>query len=266
MRYGILTACLLAPLLGGWLTLDEPNAGPRHLRGIWDREGASDLKRVDFYYFHQGDLGLFRFGTTDRNHTEMFRFKKTWRGLEISFKRTGERAFSKMQLVERPDGRRALVLESDPRNGGRRTTYVHRAAPTSQLVPAAKDDFARMWMHRRPRLHGGLDFRIYQFQPANASGHGRGWYHEGDYDEWTTESLTYHKGQDTLHLRFDEPREIAASPYQLNRSRKAAVLGLDADPRWFGRPSRFEDTGPTLMDNEPDLRSWRSFTSALEAQ
>lgn len=244
---------LAVPLLVGWLRLDPEEAPARlALQGIWDRVDAEDGPPVQFYYFHTDDSGLYRFGSTDLNHTEMFRHRWRRGGLEIVFRKTGERWVSAVHEAKDAAGGRVLVIESDPRNDGRPTRYRLRTGAGPRLeaagpVPGSKDGFARMWMHRRDLVKGRLDFRIYQFQPASESGHGTGWFHHGDFEEWTTESLRYHRGDKGLHLHFIQRDEWGYSSFEVAERDGRRLLRLERDPRYFGRASEYRDAGPTLM-------------------
>ena len=181
----------------------------------------------------------------------MFQTRWKWSGLELAFRKTGERHVTRVREKTDREGRRVLILESDPRNGGKKTRYRRRAEGGPRLTATAEDDrrdpFARMWMHRRQLPSGVTDFRIYQFRPAGENRHGEGWYHYGDFDEWTTESLQYYRGERGLHLRFVQRGEDAFTTASIRDGRKQKVLRLDADPRYFGRGSDYLDVGPNLM-------------------
>lgn len=239
---------VVVPLLVGWLAL-EPSSPPTSvdLRGIWDRLETRGGPPVQFYYFHDDRLGLFRFGTTALNHTETFRVRRRRGALELTFNKTGARHRTKVRTMTGPRGEQILVLSSDPRNGGRSTRYRRRPNPSARVREASKDPFARMWMHRRPLVGSREDFRIYQFRPADAKGHGTGWFHVGDFDEWTTEALTYHRERKGLHLRFDQRGESAFSHFAIERSADGRRLRLARDPRYFGRSLGYKDVGPNLM-------------------
>ncbi len=238
---------LLAPLLvAAWLSfsMDIPWATPEaDLHGIWERVEHKGSNRVRFYYFHNDGSGLFRFGTSALNHTQMFDQKVSWRGLELTFRKTGRKVTTPFKVVTDPKGGRWLQLDKDPLRDGKTTRYRRRADPGQTIGPSTKDPFARMWMHRRKLRGGGTDFRIYQFRPAQRNGHGTGWYHEGDFDEWTTESLHYHRGPKSLHLIFDQRGEKAFTPMEMRNHK----LHLRYDPRYFGRSSAYDDSGPNLM-------------------
>jgi hypothetical protein len=252
----LLVLTLATPLLVGWLHLEPAEVPARaKLRGIWDRVETGNGPPVQFYYFHTDDNGLFRFGSSALNHTEMFRTRWRWSGLEIAFRKTGETHVTRVRTKTDRNGRRVLILESDPRNGGKKTRYRRRAdgGPRLTATPGAhenKDPFARMWMHRRELAKGATDFRIYQFRPAGENRHGEGWYHFGDFDEWTTESLQYYRGERGLHLRFVQRGEEAFTKASVREDRGQKVLRLDADPRYFGRGSDYVDAGPNLMTTE----------------
>jgi len=247
---------LTVPLLVGWLQLDpfEPRGRPE-LQGIWDRVEPAGGPPVQFYYFHTDDSGLYRFGTTALNHTEMFNTRWRKDGLELVFRKTKERRFSPVRVTTDDDGRRILIVARDPRNDDKETRYRRRTSggPRSSIGALNQDPFARMWMHRRDLGKGRLDFRIYQFQPAGQDGHGTGWYHHGDFDEWTTEALGFHRGPRGMHLHFAARDEWAFSEFAVREDRGTRRLRLERDPRYFGRPSVYQDAGPTLMTSESPL-------------
>ena len=49
----------------------------------------------------------------------------------------------------------------------------------------------RMWTMVEKHAGGGVGFKIYQLRKADDTGHGEGFFHEGDFDNWSTERLNY---------------------------------------------------------------------------
>jgi len=251
VRKYLVSLVVVAPLLVGWLVLDPSGSSERvAIQGLWDRVAPSSGPEVQFYYFHTNDLGLFRFGSTALNHTQMFR--RRWRRgrLEIVFSKTGARHVTDVALERDDRGRRILVLASDPRNGGRPARYRRRTDRGPRLRAGAdrpEDPLARMWMHQRVLARGARDFRIYQFRPADDDGAGTGWFHVGDYDEWTTEALGFHRAPGRILLRFTARGDAAVTPMRIEASEGGRALHLAQDPRYFGRGLTYDDVGPNVM-------------------
>src|SRR6056297_3481162 len=112
MRRTLLVLLVATPLLVGWLRLEPAEVPSRaELQGIWDRVEPGGGPPVQFYYFHTDDSGLFRFGSTALNHTEMLQTRWRWSGLEIPFRKTGEKHVTRVRAKTDRSGQRILVLE-----------------------------------------------------------------------------------------------------------------------------------------------------------
>ena len=94
-----------------------------------------------------------------------------------------------------------------------------------------------MWNEQLEYATGGMGFAIYQFKDAGIDGRGTGWYHQGDYDDWTTESLTYRLYGDRVDLLFELRGEAFTARYALDAVGGKRRLTLSEDPRnfWLGR-------------------------------
>ena len=92
-----------------------------------------------------------------------------------------------------------------------------------------------------------MGFAIYQFQPQAIDGRGVGWFHRGDYDEWTTEALTYRQQGDRLALGFPLRHEVASTSLALwTAGDGVRRLRIDDDPRDFWRAHTYRDMGPSF--------------------
>ncbi|MFZ9889873.1 MAG: hypothetical protein ACO3JL_20445, partial [Myxococcota bacterium] len=75
-------------------------------------------------------------------------------------------------------------------------------------------------------------------------GRGTGWFHRGDFDDWSTESLTYRLHGDIVELRFELTGEVFQTPFALRQSSGEGVeLRLDEDPRNFWHRAAYQDMG-----------------------
>ncbi len=118
------------------------------------------------------------------------------------------------------------------------------AAVAAQPAPAAGNALGgRLWTHI-DRVRGGREkFRMYQFNPAGSDGKGTGWYHEGDFAEWMTETLRYEIHGHELRLFFDLAHERASIRFQVRKGRgpdgEDLVLALTPDPRRYWKPYEY---------------------------
>src|SRR5262245_28127994 len=197
-----LIGVLAALAVGAPLVLRGPEpSGLERLYGIWTRyESKNEGDPLRFYYFHdKNGIGLYRYGRVGLNYTNSYDYAVKGNRLGLKFRKTGESWDVKLRVDQDARGREWLVLDPDPREG-RPVRYLHQkpsmgdpmllAPGLGEPEPAAAD-WGRMWTDQRRYATGGLGFRIYQLKDAGADGRGIGWYHQGDYDEWSTESLRY---------------------------------------------------------------------------
>lgn len=227
-----------------------PTAVPEaklQLSGLWERTDLPEKDDVRFYFFHPSGIGLYRFGKLGLNHTHMFRYVQAGSKLAIVFSRSGEH--HEMTVSQRRRGEASFItLSDDPREGGKAMSYRRRPMPNAQDLDfdAAPTGFDRMWIHTLRSQKGADAFAMYQFQKPDASGRGNGWFHHGDYDEWTTESLNYVKRGQTLELNFELMRQRTQTRFELSRSADGRLLRLERDPRGFWQQRRFLDQGPSF--------------------
>jgi hypothetical protein len=245
------------------------------LRGLWSRfpdAGGHDDAPVAFYYFHDGGIGLYRYGRIGHNTTNSFHWKVAGNDIELRWNKTG--ATHRLgHRVDRSGERPVLLLDEDPKNpgvAGSRYTFV--PAP---LVDAIAPDMGsndspvlsanhktlerldnRLWMDLQKYATGGLGFALYQLRPQGIDGRGTGWHHVGDFDDWSTEQLTYRatttaEGRGTLELLFALRGERATTAVQVAHRRASdggsqRTLTLQQDPRDFGAAHTYVDAGPSF--------------------
>lgn len=259
-RIAILLGSILLALLA-WRTL-RPGPAPAQLHGLWgvsQPRGIADELR--FYYFHTGGKGLYRYGQVGHNQTHSFDWKLDGDRLVLDFRKTGEHAKTRIELTERA-GERSLTLLDDPRGPGP-VRYVHRpsnlAADEQALggpLSLSDGDKAageaamlkgRIWIDVQRYATGGLGFVMYQLS-AHPLGDGQwlGWYHRGDFDDWTTETLAYREEPQRLRLRFLLHGQEATTPYRLRQEREQRVLTLSRDPRNFLHQRQLLDGGASF--------------------
>jgi hypothetical protein len=88
---------------------------------------------------------------------------------------------------------------------------------------------------------------MYQLQPATIDGRGVGWFHEGDFDEWRTEALTYRINGDSLELFFDLNEELGLTRFDvLETGGESRKLRLGEDPRDFWLANEYADAGKSF--------------------
>ncbi|MBI3893289.1 MAG: hypothetical protein HY303_17360 [Candidatus Wallbacteria bacterium] len=118
----------------------------------------------------------------------------------------------------------------------------------------------RLWTHIDRPTRDREKFRMYQFNPAGSDGKGTGWYHEGDFTEWMTETLRYEIHGSELKLFFDLAGEKATVRFRVERGRGSngedLKLTLTPDPRRYWKPyeyfasSKSRAGAETLPDGE----------------
>ena len=251
---------------------DVANDAAMDLKGLWSRHPDStgrDDEPMAFYYFHTGGVGLYRYGQIGHNTTNSY----TWRVdhddrgpvVELRYTKTGvvqRLAFS----IER-DGQPVLVLPVDPKQPGiSNARYSFMPPPdlgavAPDLVEDIGDDVAsldahrldhRLWIDQQTFATGGIGFRLYQLRAAGIDGRGTGWVHIGDFDDWSTESLSYRLLRngagdvDRLDLKFALRGDQSLTPVQVFVVDKKRSLRLQHDPRDFGASHDYVDGGPSF--------------------
>lgn len=229
------------------------------LQGIWTRYvSGEEGSPVAFWYFHGDGKGLYRYGRVGLTNTHSFDYELSGAGsrldLNLRFRKTGE-AHAISALVERDErGRAWMVLRGDPRGPGARYQRVSELGEGQELGEDADGELEatraalgdRLWIDYGNYATGGAGFHMYQFARSSLDGRGIGWFHRGDFDEWSTESLTYRISGDHLELYFDLREEPTRTRFRLTQGEQGRELWLDADPRDYWAPHRYRDGGKSF--------------------
>jgi hypothetical protein len=249
----------------------DDQAAARSLRGLWSRNADADGRDdapVAFYYFHEGDIGLFRYGRIAYNTTNSYHWLVRGDDLELRWNKTG--AVSRLHYrIDATGPRPVLIVDSDPKNpdaASSRYTFVpapDAAARAPDLldvdngpVLSANHDTLdridnRLWIDLKKYAAGGIGFSLWQLRGQGIDGRGTGWHHVGDFDDWSTEQLTYRSTATsattgTLEVLFSWRKERATTTWTLRRDGEARVVRLSSDPRDFGAVHDYVDAGPSF--------------------
>lgn len=230
------------------------------LAGLWTRyEGTGEGEPVRFYYFHGDGHGLYRYGRVGLNNTHSFDYETEGGVLSLRFRKTGDEHETRFVVADDGDGR-YLELASDPRDSGVRYRRVRgpltageRAIPDPAAITGGDASGhapigGRFWIDYRPFATGGAGFAIYQLAPTALDGRGVGWFHRGDFDDWSTETLTYRLDGDSLELFFDLAEEPAATRFTLEQGKGGRVLRLETDPRDYWHRHAYKDGGESFSE------------------
>jgi hypothetical protein len=262
-------------------TSDPAGVDAAALRGLWSRfpdAGGRDDTPVAFYYFHDDGIGLYRYGRIAYNTTNSYHWRVAGDDLELTWNKTG--AVDRLDYrLDRSGPRPVLIVDEDPKNPGvRGSRYTFVPAP---LVDAVAADLAlaegttlsanhntldridnRLWIDLKKYATGGMGFALYQLRSQGIDGRGTGWHHVGDFDDWSTEQLTFKAtttadGRGTLELLFALRGERAVTMTTVGRRTDAGgqvqrTLTLQTDPRDFAAVHSFVDAGPSFAS----LRAW----------
>ncbi len=238
---------ITVPALCAWPT--TPAAEPA-VQGLWSQTTPQvEGDPVRFYYFHTGGIGLFRYGKMGLTQTRSFRYAVQGEQIQLTVLKTGEVHTVPFTLSEG-----TLNLKADPMLGGAQTYKKQAASSGHGLKSAEAHPLARMWKHTLKDANGQERFSMYQLQAPALDGRGVGWYHEGDFMDWSTESLTYRKSGEQLTLQFTLRNEEARTEVQIEAKGPHRSLALSKDPRNFWHPRRYRDAGPgfgVLLESEP---------------
>lgn len=220
-------------------TEDDP------LVGLWSvpsPDGRSD--GVRFYYFHGNGQGLYRYGRVGYTNTNSFDYTIDGDVLRLVFRKTGARHAIHFAIRE-DSGATSLVLDHDPRNPSGGTYVRRRSEPVAPHEACdAPAPAGRMWFDRVGFATGGYGFGLYQLRCAGIDGRGTGWFHRGDFDDWTTEALVYRMHDGKLELQFATTEDDEWTAFTVGGSpRTMRVLN---DPRDFWHSHDYVDVGPSF--------------------
>lgn len=235
------------------------DAGDARLKGLWSRHSPQkEGDPVRFHYFHDDGIGLYRYGRLGLNNTHSYTWTTTSESaaggeLKLTFKKTGAEASTAYRIEKDPDGTEVLLLAEDPYEP-RPVRYRKVAPPVGSDdetgdpndVGGAGHPFARMWMHQTRYATGGMGFHIYQLKEPALDGRGVGWFHTGDFDNWSTETLFYRLTGNTLELHFPLRGERHQSAIVVGESAGHRVIDLASDPRNFWQRQVYVDGGASF--------------------
>ena len=232
------------------------------LLGLWiENEARAPADPLHLYYFHQDGQGLYRYGQLAYNQTHSFDWHLDGDRLALRFRKTGERAVTRV-IVGEENGRRTLRLEQDPRSP-KPTRYRYVPANLDTTGPLSLGTVSdrlgsappqgqlagRMWIDHKKFATGGMGFSLYQLSAhPSQPGWRIGWHHRGDFDDWSTERLDYRFDERVLRLRYTLRNEDQATPFRVDQDAGARRprLTLEHDPRNFQAPGVFLDAGASF--------------------
>jgi hypothetical protein len=236
-----------APAAAAPASTDEQRA----LAGIWWRyEPGLQGEPVRFYYFHGDGTGLYRYGKLGLTNTHSFDYDVVGERLVLDFRKSGEHHEVAFTVRHEP-GRDWLELHADPREPGATRYFRDPAALADAGAPPAGDlgpaPAGHMWIDLREHATGGRTFALYQLRAAGIDGRGVGWFHRGDFDDWSTEALTYRIAGDRLALDFTVAGQSEVTRFAVRTDADGTRwLELADDPRDFWHPHRYVDMGPSF--------------------
>lgn len=237
-------------------------AAAHDLVGVWSRYDAAEVgDPVRFYYFHDNGQGLYRYGRQGRSNTHSFDYRVDGDTLTLRFRKSGQSHRTALAVEHDDAGTRWLRLADDPREPGAR----YRKMPPVRGFDACSgdldlDDIApaersvatspiagRIWIDHRNFATGGAGFHMYQLNAAGIDGRGIGWFHRGDFDDWSTEAFAYQLSPDALKLWFLERGETEHTTLSVDVDDEGRPqLTLHRDPRDFWHTHRYIDGGASF--------------------
>ncbi len=228
----------------------------RALAGMWwwKELPGHDGTDIGFYYFHGNGQGLYRYGKVGIANTHSFHYDVAGDTLIIEFKKTGVRHELRYS-VESDGDIDWLTLGYDPETEVRGARYFRdRPGPIEPHTPRSADlgqpPAGHMWIDLQRYATGGTGFHMYQFRPAGIDGRGVGWFHRGDFDDWSTEAFTYRiAGEEiSMHFTVADRHEVTAFEVQDGERR---TLRLQTDPRDYWHPHAYLDMGVSFGSLPP---------------
>jgi hypothetical protein len=214
------------------------------LAGMWSRyDCASEGDPVRFWYFHGDGHGLYRYGQVGLNYTQSFDYRVDGERIELRFRKSGEVHQTILHIEDHPNERK-LSFADDPRESG--ASYHWTRGPlggfeAEEVGGAGLGD--HLWIDYRTFATGGAGFRFYQLAEQAIDGRGIGWFHLGDFDEWSTESLAYRQTADRIEFQFPIRAERHETGFEIRTGADPTELSLAIDPRDYGLSHRYADGG-----------------------
>lgn len=228
----------------------EPAIAEDMLHGLWMRyetRGQGDPLR--FWYFHGDGKGLYRYGKVGLANTHSFDYDVENDELYLRFRKSGDEHVMLIELERDDQGRTWMRLRDDPYEPGARYRRVESeidfSAATRDWAPARAEEGIgdRIWIDYRNFATGGVEFHMYQLAKTAIDGRGVGWFHRGDFDNWSTESLTYRIDGDRIELFFDLREEANVTGFRVGPGPHGRELWLEQDPRDYWASHRYRDGG-----------------------
>jgi len=223
--------------------VDDGAAEHDPLVGLWSAPVADGEDRVRFYYFHGDGHGLYRYGRRSSTFTNSFDYAVEGDQVSLRFRKSGVAWQVRFTIEPDADGRDRLVLATDPRGDG--GVYVRTRREPVTHADATPGVGGRMWLDRAVFATGGYGFALYQMRPAGIDGRGTGWFHRGDFDDWSTESLVYRMVGDRIELVFEATGERHTTRFAVEPG-DPTTLVLDEDPRDWWHSHHYLDVGPSF--------------------
>jgi hypothetical protein len=236
------------------------------LRGMWmryDSRGEGDPLR--FWYFHGDGKGLYRYGKVGLANTHSFDYALLGTDtvqdgpvdLSLRFRKRGE-AHTLIATIDKDGQGTWLSFTGDPREPGARYRKVEsdldfESATSAEASASGSAIGDRLWIDYRNLATGGAEFHMYQLAETAIDGRGVGWFHRGDFDDWSTESLTYRIDGDRLELFFDLREEPNTTGFRVVEGEHGRELWLDADPRDYWAAHRYRDGGRSFRSAAFDV-------------
>lgn len=262
------------------------------VRGLWSRHpygSGPESAPVAFYYFHTDDIGLYRYGKAGYNNTHSYHWSADGSSITLDYNKRGLRQVLQVRLE--PGTPKTMIVTDDPNNPGvTETRYTWVPPPDFGSVAAdlfddddsnsaASDDAAgkvgvdnRLWMDLEVYKTGGMGFSLYQLREAGIDGRGTGWHHLGDFNDWSTEALSYrllraNQAQESapaavidgaeaaqnaqgIDLQFSLRGERSSSALRVGHrsanGKDVRFLTLQSDPRAFWSTHSYDDAGPSF--------------------
>lgn len=237
-----------------------PDADPgdaeavKALAGMWWWKALPGLDGSDigFYYFHGDGKGLYRYGKVGLANTHSFDYDVVGDTLVLRFRKTGARHELPFRVESEGDVD-WLTLGYDPETQTHGARYFRdRPGP---IEPHAAADLGQppaghMWIDLQRYATGGMGFHMYQFRPAGIDGRGVGWFHRGDFDDWSTEAFTYRIAGDEISMHFTVADRDEVTGFRVEPG-EPRTLRLEADPRDYGHPHAYLDMGVSFGSLPP---------------